>query len=125
MKLKQNFQGFQLITSLGINDISIDKYNKDCINYDKQLKSPINFNILDEEINAEKLLIYLRNYCESTRSTPIQSTYNHYYYTLMLQKRKLDDVGMEKFKLLLNIGYRIHRFNPVKNNSSIENNDTL
>ena len=53
MKLKQNFQGFQLITSLGINDISIDKYNKDCINYDKQLKSPINFNILDEEINAE------------------------------------------------------------------------
>jgi hypothetical protein len=125
MKLKQNFQGFQLITSLGINDISIDKYNKDCINYDKQLKSPINFNILDEEINAEKLLIYLRNYCESTRSTPIQSTYNNYYYTLILQKRKLDDVGMEKFKLLLNIGYRIHRFNPVKNNSSIENNDTL
>jgi hypothetical protein len=44
---------------------------------------------------------------------------------LILQKRKLDDVGMEKFKLLLNIGYRIQRFNPVKNNSSIENNDTL
>jgi hypothetical protein len=78
MKLKQNFQGFQLITSLGINDINIDKYNKDCINYDKQLNSPINFNILDEEIKetAEKLLKYLKNYCESTRSTPIQSTYN-------------------------------------------------
>jgi hypothetical protein len=44
---------------------------------------------------------------------------------LILQKRKIDDVGMEKFKLLLNLGYRIHRFNPVINNSSIENNDTL
>ena len=37
MKLKQNFQGFQLITSLGLNNITIDKYNRDCLNYDKEL----------------------------------------------------------------------------------------
>jgi len=127
MNLKQNFKGFQLITSLGINDINIDKYNKDCINYNNELNSPINFNKLDEEINetVEKLHKHLLNYCESTRSTPIQSGYNNYYYKLILQRRNLNDIGMEKFKLLLNLGYRIHRFNPVKNNSRMENNDTL
>jgi len=44
MKLNQNFQGFQLITTLGLNNITIDKYNRDCLNYDKELNSPINEN---------------------------------------------------------------------------------
>ena len=37
--------------------IVLDKYNRDCLNYDKELNSPINVNMLDEEINenAEKI----------------------------------------------------------------------
>ena len=30
------FVGFQLITSLGLNNITIDKFNKDSLNYEKQ-----------------------------------------------------------------------------------------
>ena len=33
MKLKNNFQGFQLITFLGLNSIHIDKFNKVSLNY--------------------------------------------------------------------------------------------
>jgi hypothetical protein len=127
MKLKQNFQGFQLITSLGLHNITFDKYNRDCLNYDKELNSPINVNMLDEEINetAEKIHSFLKNYCAITKTTPIQSQYTNYYYTLIKQRRNLNDNGVEKFQKLLNLGYKIHRFNPMINNTSIENNETL
>ena len=47
MNLKKNFVGFQLITSLGLNNINIDKFNKDSLNYEKTLNSPIIENMLD------------------------------------------------------------------------------
>jgi hypothetical protein len=46
-----------LITLLGLNNITVDKFNKDSLNYEKQLNNPVNENLLDNELNdtAEKL----------------------------------------------------------------------
>ena len=69
MKLKNNFQGFQLITFLGLNSIHTDKIHKDSSNYEKQLNSPIDEKLFDEEINdtAKKLPSYLINNCQLTK----------------------------------------------------------
>ena len=58
------FVGFQLITSLGLNSIYIDKFNKDSLNYEKQLNSPIDEKLFDWELNdtAEKIHLFLKNY---------------------------------------------------------------
>jgi len=126
MKLNKNFVGFQLITSLGINNISMDKFNRDSLNYEKQLNTPVNENLLDNELNdtAEKLHSFLKNYCQSTVTTPIQSEYNNYHYKLIIQRRVLNTSGLEKFKNILNLGKNIHRFT-ITNNDIMENNETL
>ena len=126
MNLKKNFVGFQLITSLGLNNINIDKFNKDSLNYEKTLNSPIIENMLDKELNetAEKLHSYLKNYCQLTLTTPIETEYNKYYYKLIVQRRVLNFSGFEKFKQVLNLGTKIHRFS-IANNNVMENNDTL
>ena len=126
MKLKIFFVGFQLITSLGLNNITIDKYNKDSLNYEKQLNSPVNENMLDKELNdtAENIHLFLKNYCELTKNTPIQNEYNNYYYRLIIQRRVLNITGLDKFKHVLNLGTKIHRFSITKNNI-MENNELL
>jgi hypothetical protein len=126
MKLKKIFVGFQLITSLGLNNISIDKYNKDSLNYEKKLNSPVNENTLDKELNdtAEKIYLFLKDYCQITKNTPIQNEYNNYYYKLIIQRRVLNISGLDKFKNVLNLGTKIHRFS-ITNNNIMENNESL
>ena len=115
-----------MITSLGLNNITIDKFNKDSLNYEKQLNSQVNENLLDKELNdtAEKLHLFLKNYCQSTVTTPIQTEYNNYYYKLIIQRRVMNISGLEKFKNVLNLGTKIHRFT-ITNNNIMENNETL
>jgi hypothetical protein len=126
MNLKNNFQGFQLITFLGLNSINTDKFHKDSLNYEKQLNTPLDEKLFDEEINdtAEKLHLFLKNYCQSSKNTPIQSEYNNYHYKLIIQRRVLNTSGLEKFKNILNLGSKIHRFT-ITNNNIMENNETL
>ena len=126
MKIKSNFLGFQLITHQGLLNISPDKFHRDSINYEKQLNSPLIESSFDNELKdtAEKLLKFLRVYCQKSLESPKQSDYNNYYYTLIIQRRKVNDAGLQKFQQLLNLGVRIHRFNPI-NNSTIENYDSL
>jgi hypothetical protein len=126
MKLKNNFQGFQLITFLGLNSIHTDKIHKDSSNYEKQLNSPIDEKLFDEEINdtAKKLHSYLINYCQITKNTPIQNEYNNYHYKLIVQRRILTTNGKDKFSKLLNLGSKIHRFT-ITNHTMMENRDTL
>jgi hypothetical protein len=126
MKLKNNFQGFQLITFLGLNSIDTDKFHKDSLNYEKQLNTPIDEKLFDEEINdtAEKLHSFLKNYCQSTKNTPIQNEYNIYHYKLIVQRRVLTTNGKDKFSKLLNLGSKIHRFT-ITNHTIMENRDTL
>ena len=96
-----------MITSLGLNNITIDKFNKDSLNYEKQLNSPVNENLLDKELNdtAEKNHLFLKNYCQSTVTTPIQSEYNNYYYKLIIQRRALNISGLDKFKKCIKFRY--------------------
>lgn len=72
MKLKSNLTGFQLITHLGLLNISPDKCNRDSINYEKQLNFPLIESSFDNELNgtAEKLLNFLRVYCEKSLDSP-------------------------------------------------------
>ena len=42
----------------------------------------------------------------------------------MVQRRVLNISGLEKFKQVLNLGTKIHRFS-ITNNNVMENNDTL
>ena len=125
-EITNNFQGFQLITFLGLNSIHTDKFNKDSFNYEKQLNSPIDEKLFDWELNdtAEKLLLYLKNYCQLTKNTPIQNEYNNYHYKLIVQRRVLTTNGKDKFSKLLNLGSKIHRFT-ITNHTMMENNDTL
>ena len=113
-----------MITSLGLNNINIDKFNKDSLNYEKTLNSPIIENMLDKELNetAEKLHSYLKNYCQLTLTTPIETEYNKYYYKLIVQRRVLNISGLEKFKQVPNLNK--YRFS-ITNNNVMENNDTL
>ena len=115
-----------MITSLGLNSIHIDKFNKDSLNYEKQLNSPIDEKLFDWELNdtAEKIHLFLKNYCQSTVTTPIESEYNNYYYKLIIQRRVLNISGIDKFKNVLNLGTKIHRFS-ITNNNIMENNETL
>ena len=126
MKLKSNFAGFQLITYLGLKDVNIDKFHRDSINHDRELNTPINEKLFESDLNktAEDLLIFLRNYCEETKKNPIVSQYNNYYYSLIIQRRTINDLGITKFEKLLNLSTRIHRYSPIKN-SIIENNDSF
>ena len=115
-----------MITFLGLNSIHTDKFNKDSLNYEKQLNSPIDEKLFDWELNdtAEKLLLYLKNYCQLTKNTPIQNEYNNYHYKLIVQRRVLNTNGKDKFSKLLNLGSKIHRFT-ITNHTMMENNDTL
>lgn len=126
MKLKSNFAGFQIITYEGLLNISMEKFHRDSINYEKQLNSPLIESSFENELNdtAGKLLNFVREYCEKSLQSPMDSDYNKYYYKLIIQRRKVNYNGLEKFRQLLNLGIRIHRYNPV-NNSTIENNDEL
>ena len=82
--------------------------------------------MLDKELNdtAEKIHLFLKNYCELTKTTPIQNEYNNYYYRLIIQRRVLNITGLDKFKHVLNLGTKIHRFS-ITNNNIMENNETL
>ena len=74
MKLKSNLAGFQLITHLGLRNISPDKFHRDSINYEKQLNSPLIESSFDNELNgtAEKLLILKSILCEKSLDSPKQ-----------------------------------------------------
>jgi len=126
MKLKNNLLGFQLITHIGLTDISTDKFHKDSLNYEKELNSPLIENLFEKELNetAENLLQFLKDYCKGTEERPLPSAYNPFYYKLIIQKRQINEKGINKFKELLNLGVKIHRFSTV-NNNIIENNETF
>ena len=99
MKLKSNSAGFQIITYQGLLNISRDKFYRDSINYEKQLNSPLIESSFENELNdtAEKLLNCLREYCQKSLESPKQSDYNNYYYKLIIQRRKVNDTGLQKF----------------------------
>ena len=58
-------------------------------------------------------------------TTPIESEYNNRYYKLIIQRRVLNISGIDKFKNVLNLGTKIHRFSITNNNNIMENNETL
>ena len=82
--------------------------------------------MLDKELNdtAENIHLFLKNYCQLTKNTPIKNEYNNYYNRLIIQRRVLNITGSDKFKNVLNLGTKIHRFS-ITNNNIMENNETL
>ena len=86
------------IVSQAMIDSLLRQYNYDSI--------MSNFSFIDSSddntINSEliKRSAYNKNiinYCAITKTTPIQSQYTNYYYTLIKQRRNLNDNGIQKF----------------------------
>lgn len=97
-KLKKNPERFQIITKIGLNNIDINKFHKNCSNSNGELHNPLNNDNLTIEMEKTKLDLskYLKYFCLNTQEVPLSSKYGDFDYTLHLQQKYLIDIAIKK-----------------------------
>jgi hypothetical protein len=124
-KLKKNPEGFQIITKIGLNNININKFHRNCCNNNGELHNPINNDNLTTEMEKTKLDLskYLKHFCLNTQEVPLSSKYGDFDYTLHFQEKYLTDIAIKKLENVICMADKIHRkvFEIDDNNQIMEN----
>lgn len=110
-KLKKYPLGFQLITKVGLDNINSSKWHRNCCGNNGNLLNRIINDNLTKEINKTKIdtLNYLNEYCAQSLLSPIHGKYGYYNYDLILQRKNLTNIAVDKLKGIINLADIIHR----------------
>ena len=126
-KLKKYPEGFQIITKVGLNNINISKFHKNCCGNNGELHNIINNNNLSKEMEKSKLdlKIYLKEFCLKSQEVPLESIYGEFDYTLHLQKKILSEIAVKKLENIICLADKVHRkvYEINDSNQKMENLD--